>query len=213
MSSIGPSRSTQVVVMMVCWWVIVATPTVLLLAGLFVVEGSVGGDVVASAGIILVWVLTFCAQGLILFLLARPVGHVEIWWIFMGSLLPWIVNYGAPYSLAVALLLLAVAAATAALLAFTAHRTIRLDEQGRLVTATVVREVPTRMTTVVNNIYVRRKVELDIPAADGTTYRGVLTSLYEMGTWPIPGDQVTLRVDPDNPKRFAPATQEAAVQP
>jgi hypothetical protein len=210
-TSAGPSRSTQVIVMMACWWVVVATPTVLLLAGLFVVEGSVGGDVVASQGIVVVWVLTFCTQGLILFLLARPVGHVEIWWIFMGSLLPWIVNYGAPYSLAVALLLLGVAAATAALVAFTAHRTIRLDEHGRLVTATVVREVPTRMTTVVNNIYVRRKLELDIPAPDGSTYRGELATLYEMGTWPTPGDQVTLRVDPDNPRRFATTTTNPAV--
>jgi hypothetical protein len=210
-TSAGLSRSTQVIVMMVCWWVVVATPTVLLLAGLFVVEGPVGGDVVASEGIVVVWVLTFCTQGLILFLLAGPVGHVEIWWLFMGSLLPWIVNYGAPYSLAVGLLLLALAAATAALVAFTAHRTIRLDEHGRLVTATVVREVPTRMTTVVNNIYVRRKVELDIPAPDGTTYRGELTTLYEMGTWPTPGDQITLRVDPDNPRRFATTTQGAAV--
>jgi hypothetical protein len=207
------SRSTQVAVMMVCWWVLVATPTVLLLAGLFVVEGSVGGDVVADDSVIVLWIITFCAQGLVLMLLARPVGHVSVWWLFMGSLLPWVVNYGAPYSLGVALLLLGVAAAAAALVAVTAVQSIRLDERGRLVTATVVREVPTRMRTVVNNIYVRRKVELDIPESDGTTYRGVLTTLYEMGTWPTPGDQITLRVDRDNPKRFAPATQEAAVQP
>jgi hypothetical protein len=91
-------------------------------------------------------------------------------------------------------------------------RTIRLDERGRLVTATVVREVPSRTTTVVNNIYVRRKVELDIPAEDGTTYRGTLAMLYEMGTWPNPGDPVRLRVDAENPKRFAPASL-ADVQP
>ena len=42
-------------------------------------------------------------------------------------------------------------------------RATGLDEHGRFVTATVVREIPTRMRTVVNNIYVRRKVEIDDP--------------------------------------------------
>lgn len=205
------SRSTQVIVMMVCWWVVVATPTLLLIAGLFVVEGRVGGDVVASEGIVIVWIVSYLAQLLILLLLAKPVGHLGMWWIFMGSGLPWLVNYGAPYSLGVALALLGLAAAAAVLVAVTAIRSIRLDEGGRLVTATIVREIPTRMRTVVNNVYVRRKVELEIPSADGTgTYRGVLPMLYEMGLWPSQGDTVRLRVDPDNPKRFALAPQTDA---
>jgi hypothetical protein len=201
------SRSAQVVVMTVCWWVVVVTPTVLLLAGLFRVDGRAGvGDVEASGGIVVLWVISFCVQFLILILLARPVGHVTMWSLFMGSLFPWVVNYGAPYSLGVALGLIALAAVIAGAVAFFAVRTIRLDERGRLVSATVVREVPTRMRTVVNNIYVRRKVELDIPAEDGTTYRGTLAMLYEMGAWPTQGDQVRLRVDPENPRRFAPAS-------
>ena len=65
------SRSAQVVVMMVCWWVVVATRPCSLLAGLFVVEGSVGGDVVASEGIILFWVLAFLVQVAILMLAGR----------------------------------------------------------------------------------------------------------------------------------------------
>jgi hypothetical protein len=70
------------------------------------------------------------------------------------------------------------------------------------------------MRTVVNNLHVRRKVELDIPTTDGTgTYRGVLPMLYEMGTWPSEGDKVRLRVDPDNPKRFAPASSAAETEP
>jgi hypothetical protein len=201
------SRSTQAVVMMVCWWVVVVTPTALLLAGLFRVDGRAGvGDVEASGGIVLLWVISFIVQVLILLLLAKPVGHVTLWSLFMGSLFPWVVNYGAPYSLGVAIALIALAAGIAALVAFLSVRTIRLDERGRRVTATVVREIPTAMRTVVNNIYVRRKVELDIPAEDGTTYRGTLAMLYEMGTWPTPGDQVPLRVDPENPKRYSVAS-------
>lgn len=201
------SRSNQVIVMMACWWVIIATPTVLLIAGLFVVEGRVGGDVIASEGIVIFWVIAYLAQLAILMLLTKPVGHMEMWWIFMGSLLPWVVNYGAPYSLAVAVLLLVLSAAVAVIVAVTAIRSIGLDERGRAVTATVVREIPTRMRTVVNNIYVRRKVEIDIPTADGSgTYRGVLPMLYEMGTWPSQGDRIPLRVDPDNPKRFSVAS-------
>lgn len=207
------SRSNQVIVMMVCWWVIVATPTVLLLSGLFVVEGRVGGDVTASEGIVIVWVISFLAQVAVLLLLTRPAGHLRAWWLFMGSLLPWVVNYGSPYSYGVAILLLGVAALAAVAVAVTAVRTIGLDEGGRLVTARIVREVPTRMRTVVNNIYVRRKVELEIPTADGTgTYRGVLPMLYEMGLWPTEGDKVRLRVDPDNPKRFALASSESEAE-
>jgi len=204
------SRSTQVVVMMVCWWVVVVTPTVLLLAGLFRVDGRTGvGDVDASGGIVVLWAVTFCVQFFILMVLTKPVGHVTMWSLLMGSLFPWVVNYGAPYSLGAALVLIGLAAVIAGAVAFFAVRTIRLDERGRLVTATVVREVPTKMRTVVNNIYVRRKLELDIPAEDGTTYRGTLPMLYEMGTWPTPGDQVRLRVDPENPRRFAPASSAA----
>ena len=201
------SRSNQAVVMMACWFVVVVTPTALLLAGLFRVDGRAGvGDVEASGGIVLLWVISFIVQGGILMLLTYPVGHVTLWSLFMGSLFPWVVNYGAPYSLGVAIALIGLAAGIAALVAFLSVRTIRLDERGRLVTATVVREIPTRMRTVVNNIYVRRKVELDIPAADGTTYRGTLAMLYEMGTWPSQGDEVRLRVDPENPKRYAVTT-------
>jgi hypothetical protein len=163
----------------------------------------------ASGGIVLLWIISFCVQVLILMLLVKPVGHVTLWSLFMGSLFPWVVNYGAPYSLGVAIGLIALAALIAAAVAFFGVRTIRLDERGRLVTATVVREVPTTMRTVVNNIYVRRKVELDIPAENGSTYRGTLAMLYEMGTWPTQGDQVRLRVDPENPKRFAPASSAA----
>jgi hypothetical protein len=207
------SRSTQVVVMMVCWWVIVATPTILLIAGLFVVEGRVGGDVVASEGIVIFWAVCFVTQLAVLLLVTKPVGQLSAWWLFMGSLLPWLVNYGAPYSLGVALLLLGLAAAAAVLVAFTAIRTIRLDERGRLVTATIVREIPTRMRTVVNNVYVRRKVELDIPTVDGAgTYRGVLPMLYEMGLWPSEGDKVRLRVDAENPKRFALASSASGAE-
>jgi hypothetical protein len=206
------SRSTQVVVMMASWWVVVATPTILLRLGLFEANApaAVGGDIDAEGGLVLLWVISYCVQVLILVLVSRPVGHLSLWWLFMGSLLPWVVHYGAPYSLGASVVLLVGAAVAAAAVAASATSDIRLDEHGRLVTATVVRELPTTMTTVVNNIYVRRRVELDIPAVDGSSYRGTLTTLYEMGTRPTPGDQVRLRVDPDNPKRFAVATAPPA---
>jgi hypothetical protein len=39
----------------------------------------------------------------------------------------------------------------------------------------------------------------------------VLTTLYEIGTHPVPGDEVRLRVDPANRKRFALAPAEGVV--
>lgn len=203
------SRSNQAVVLMVCWFVIVVTPSVLLLAGLFRVDGRTGiGDVEASGGIVVLWIITFLVQFFILMALTKPVGHVTMWSLLMGSLFPWVVNYGTPYSLGVAIALICLSAVIAAVVAFLSIRTIRLDEGGRLVTAVIVREIPTRMRTVVNNIYVRRKVELDIPTADGAgTYRGTMAILYEFGNFPSQGDKIRLRVDPENPKRFALAGQ------
>jgi hypothetical protein len=59
------------------------------------------------------------------------------------------------------------------------------------------------MNTVVNNVFIRRRVLLEIRGADGATSQAVLPMLCEIGTSPDPGDRLKLRVDPGNPKHFA----------
>ncbi len=83
-----------------------------------------------------------------------------------------------------------------------ALRMLRLDEHGTPVTATVVKVLKNHMNVVINNVYLRRRVLLDIPGPSGS-YQAVLHMLCEIGTSPLPGEKIRLRVDPGNPKHFA----------
>jgi hypothetical protein len=58
------------------------------------------------------------------------------------------------------------------------------------------------MNVVINNVYIRRRLLLDIPGANGT-YEAVLPMLCEIGTSPEVGEKLRLRVDPRHPKHFA----------
>jgi hypothetical protein len=82
-------------------------------------------------------------------------------------------------------------------------RSVNLEDRGTLVTATVKKVLRNHLNVVINNVYIRRRVLLDIPAAGGGSYEGVLPVLYEIGTRPDEGDRIRLRVDPKNPKHFA----------
>jgi hypothetical protein len=204
------TRTLQASVMCVCWWVLLVAPSVLSLAGVFS-EGPDPDVPYVSTGLIVFWIVAYLAQLLVIMLVTRPARTVHAWWLLVASMLPWVVDWGSVYGTWIAVLLILLAAGVAGLIGLGAVRTIRLDEDGRFVTATVVRELPTRIQTVVNNIYVRRKVELDIPTADGTgTYRGEMAILYELGSRPEEGDQVSLRVDPGDPQRFALASKSGA---
>jgi len=83
-----------------------------------------------------------------------------------------------------------------------AVRSINLDERGTVVTATVRKVLKNHMNVVINNVYIRRRVLLDIPGPQGQ-YDAVLPMLCEIGTSPEVGDKYRLRVDPKNPKHFA----------
>jgi hypothetical protein len=98
----------------------------------------------------------------------------------------------------VVLVVVAVGAATAAL----PVRRLWLEENGREVVATVTRVLRAPFNVVINYVYIRRRVELEIPAPDGGTYRGTIGMLTEIGTGPSPGDRIRIRVDPRNRRRF-----------
>jgi hypothetical protein len=128
---------------------------------------------------------------------------VRQWWFIVASLLPWAVDWAAPYGLGWGLLWIAIAGLDAAAMAYFSVRSINLDERGTVVTATVKKVLKNHMNVVINNVYIRRRVLLDVPGANGATYEAVLPMLCEIGTSPDPGDKLRLRVDPKNPKHFA----------
>jgi hypothetical protein len=83
-------------------------------------------------------------------------------------------------------------------------RTVSLDEDGTVVTATVKEVLRFPFNIVINSVYMYRHVLLDIPDAHGgPSYEGKLWMLYEIGNAPTTGEKISLRVDPGNPKRYA----------
>jgi hypothetical protein len=200
------SRELRVVLSLAAWWLLVALPGLVTMVDVF---GPIGTPEAVDGPLLTVWIVGYLVQfAWLMLVVPRAVGHLEAWWLFVASMLPWLVYWASAYGPVEGLLLIAVTGAVTTAMILLALRSLRLDLHGRLVTATVVREIPTRFTTVVNNIYVRRKAELEIPAAGGSSYRGVLTTLYEIGTHPEVGDKLRLRVDPEKPQRFALASSQ-----
>ena len=194
------SRTLRITVSVLAWWVATTLPAILALAGSFgdiSVDGEISGWVAAwwCGG----W---FAAVGAI-FWVAHEVGHHRDWWIITTSMLPWLVDLGTPYGWGVGLALIAVAGGVASFMLWSSLRSVALDTLGRRAIGTVVKVLPSRMNVVVNNVYIKRKVLLDIPDERGSTYQAVLPMLCEIGTRPDPGDTFHLRVDPRNPQHFA----------
>jgi hypothetical protein len=204
------NREVRVVLGCAGWWLLVVLPALLGMTGVF---GGADRPVDVDGWLLAFWVVGYLAQlAWLMLVVPRAVGHSEMWTLFVASLLPWLVDWVSLGGVVQGLLMVAITGVVTTVMIVRALGTARLDMYGRLVTATVVREVPTTFNTVVNNIYVRRKAELEIPAPDGSTYRAVLTNLYEIGTHPVAGDRVRIRVDPGNPKRFQLATASMADQ-
>jgi hypothetical protein len=193
------SRAVKVLLCLCAWWAVVVLPAILTLAGVF---GDVGPDTEMGGAIFGVWIGCFCGQILFLYLASRALGHLREWWYIVASLLPWAVNWAAPYGLGWGLLWIGIAGIDAAAMAFFSVRSVSLDERGTVVTATVKKVLRNHMNVVINNVYIRRRVLLEIPGASGS-YEAVLPMLCEIGTSPEKGDKLRLRVDPKNPKHFA----------
>jgi hypothetical protein len=195
------SRSLRIVLALFVWWLLVVIPGLLTITGAF---GAIGPEADLTPWVIAVWVAFFLAQlAWLMVVCMKAVGHSRIGWVFIASLLPWVVDWSAPYGWGWGLLWIGVAGGIAAGMTVLALRSLRLETKGRRAVGTVVKVLPNRMNVVINNIYVRRRVLLQIPGADGTPYEAVLPMLCEIGTAPAKGDTFPLRVDPDHPKHFA----------
>ena len=193
------SRAIRTLLALCAWWAVVVAPGVLTLAGAF----DLGPDSEVSGLLTAVWIVCFCGQVLLLLLAARFLGHLRQWWFITASMLPWAVNWAAASGLGWGLLWIGIAGLDALAMAFFAVRSITLEDRGTVVTATVKKVLRNHMNVVINNVYIRRRVLLEIPGGDGSTYEAVLPMLCEIGTQPDPGDKLRLRVDPKHPKHFA----------
>jgi hypothetical protein len=195
------SRSVQVVLTIFGWWVLVVLPAVLTLAGVF---GDVDAGTEVGGAIVAVWVVCYCAQLGMLYVVGHAVGHTRMWWFFVGSLLPWAVSWSAPVGWGWALLWIGIAGLFAVAMILLSLRSLDLDERGLVVTATVKKVLRNYFNIVINNVYVYRHLLLEIPGANGgPSQERKHWVLCEIGTSPAVGDRLKLRVDPENPKHFA----------
>ena len=192
------SHAVRTVLAIWAWWAVVVLPAVLTLAGVF---GDVGPETEIGGALVGLWIGCFCAQLALLYFAAHVLGHSRTWWAIVSSLLPWVVNWAAPFGLGWGLLWIGVAGAVAVTMAYLAVRSINLDERGTAVTATVKKVLKNHMNVVINNVYIRRRVLFEIPGPNGT-YQAKLAMLCEIGTSPAAGDKFQLRVDPKNPKHL-----------
>jgi hypothetical protein len=194
------SHPVRTVLAVYAWWAVVVLPAVLTLAGVF---GDVNPDTEIGGALIGLWIGCFCAQLGLVYFAAHVLGHSRLWWFVVASILPWAVDWAAPFGLGWGLLWIGIAGLVAAGMAYFGIRQVNLDDRGTVVTAIVKKVLRNHMNVVINNVYIRRRVLLDIPRADGTSYEGVLPMLCEIGTQPSVGERLQLRVDPKNPKHFA----------
>src|SRR4051794_14816340 len=119
------SRSVRVVLSIYAWLAVVILPAVLTLAGVF---GDVGPETEIGGALIGVWLGCFCAQLALVYVTAHALGHTREWWFVVASLLPWVVDWAAPYGLGWGLLWIGVAGLVAAAMAWLAVRSVTLDE-------------------------------------------------------------------------------------
>ena len=82
------------------------------------------------------------------------------------------------------MLWIGIAGLIAAVMTSFAVRSITLDERGTVGHGTVIKVLRNHMNVVINNVYIRRRVLLEIPGPDGSTYQAVLPMLCEIGTGP-----------------------------
>ncbi len=195
------SRPLQIVLSLFVWWGLTVAPAVLTITGVF---GDIGPDTELGGWVFGSWIVFYLVQlAWLMTVVHQAAGHLRSWWVFVASLLPWTVDWASPYGWGWALLWIAIAGAVTATMMILALRTFTLETTGRRATGTVVKVLRNRMNVVVNNVYIRRKVLLEILGEDGRPYQAVLPMLCEIGTTPEKGDTFRLRVDPRNPKHFA----------
>ncbi|MCW2757285.1 MAG: hypothetical protein JWO46_1031 [Nocardioidaceae bacterium] len=183
----------------------IAVWALLVVAPALIVQATVAPDTGSSAlggGVIGAWFGGYLLQFVFMYVVIAVAHTQKFWWWLGASLLPWVVDWTVPLNWVVGGI--AIAATIAFAVAMAAELDLLADfrHDAKHVDATVVKICRTYMNMVINGVYIRRKLLLDIPADDGTTYQGYLHVLTEIGQIPSVGSTIPLLVDPKNPKRF-----------
>ena len=135
------SRSCQVVLSLAGWWLLVALPGLVTMVDVF---GPIGTPEAVDGPLLAVWIVGYLVQfAWLMLVVPRAVGHLEAWWLFVASMLPWLVYWAAAYGPVEGLLLIAVTDAVTTAMILLALRVARGSTcTVDAVTADVVRRDP-----------------------------------------------------------------------
>lgn len=156
----------------------------------------------------------FVALGLFI-VIARLTQTTELWPWMTASILPWVVNLSVPDNPMYIPVLVIAAGAFGAWIYLRSTSRDRLLHDGVEGTGTVIEVIePKAVNAVVNNGYVRRSVRVTVTRADKVkTYEAVVRDLFKVEELPKPGDELTLRIDPEDAKRVVLVPPEKPVVP
>jgi hypothetical protein len=191
--------------LLAAWCVLVIVPGVIATAGGLTADSDIGG------AIVLWWIGGYLAQFFVFMVIMRMVKKNTSFlrWV-VASLLPWIVDWTLPLSWLLLAPLILVAAGTAWWILTSADRAEDLRMHGIPAVGTVLKVIePHFFNTVVNDVYIKRKLRLRIQRSDGTPpYEAIYHGTFMLGEIPDEGSRINLRVDPKNPHHFMPVSSD-----
>ncbi|MCW2800710.1 MAG: hypothetical protein JWQ70_2182 [Aeromicrobium sp.] len=189
--------------LLVAWVVLVIVPGVIAARGTSV-NDEVGGAVIGW------WIGGYLAQFFVFMAVMRLSRKQALVLWLVASMLPWFVDWTLPASWLFVAPWTLVAGATAWWIYTSADREEDLRAHGVPAVGTVLKVIEPRFfNTVINNVYIKRKLRLRIVRNDGTPpYEAVLKGTFMLGEILGEGSQMNLRVDPKNPQRFVDAADD-----
>ncbi|MCE5292753.1 MAG: SHOCT domain-containing protein [Nocardiaceae bacterium] len=153
--------------------------------------------------VFVLWIVGFIVELLLsIWLINSMLGATSLFVFAFGAVVPWCLSMAFGVWSVTAVIGIVVVGA----FAFWAFRTVdaryRLEAFGIRCTATVVEVLTPTMNVVINNIYVRRTMRVEITRPDtGQRYEAEVSGLFEFGSVPSPGTQLGVIVDGQKPDR------------
>src|SRR5580658_7361845 len=144
--------------LLVVWLILLIAPGALEVLGVF---GPLGVDSLLGGAIVGLWIVGYLAQFAVFMWISRIVDPGFPAW-FAASSLPWAIDWTTPLSPWIGCIWVVIAVAFALYIASHARRDESLREHGVHATGTVLQVYQPFMNVIVNNAYIKRKLQLRV---------------------------------------------------
>ena len=150
-----------------------------------------------------VWIVGYLAQFGVFLAVSRLTTQVNtIGWV-IASGTPFVSDFGAPASIIGPIAAALLCVGFACWLYWSATRQAKVLEHGVAAEGEVLKVKSPIMNSIINDVYIRRTLLLRIRRSDGVApYEAKWAGTFMLGAIPDPGDRLTLRVDPRDPRHF-----------